>query len=62
MGRIKYFIQEFIFEGLIIHLSFTLGQKNWPYQKKAIVFVNGWKVANYTECKTKFIVQHLAHL
>ena len=61
MCQIKHFIQEFIFGGLIIHQSFTLGQKNWPLKKNSIAFGNQLKVANYTGCQTKFTVKHLAH-
>ena len=61
MGQIKKIIQEFILGGLIIHHSFTLGQQIWPLKQIAIVFGNRWKVAKYTGCQTKFIVQHIAH-
>ena len=44
---------------LIIHHYFTLGHKIG--QKIAIVFANWWKVANYTGCQIKFIVQYFAH-
>ena len=60
-GTNKNNIQEFILWGLIIHHSFNLGQQILPLKKIAIVFGNWWKVANYTGCQTKFIVQHLAH-
>ena len=47
--------------GLIIYHSFDLSQKKWPLKKSAIFSLNQWKVAIYTGCHKKFIVQHPAH-
>ena len=38
-----------------------LWPKNLAIKEIAMVFGNRWKVANYTGCQTKLIVQHLAH-
>ena len=41
---------------------FYFASKTLAIQKKiAIVFGNWWKVADYTGCQIKFIVQHFAH-
>ena len=46
----------------MVNTILLLWAKKFGHWKKiAIVFGNWLKVANYTGCQTKFIVQHLAH-
>ena len=54
--------QEFRLGGLIIYHSINLSPKNNAIKKSTIFFLNQRKVAIYTGCQNKFIVQHPAHL